>query len=152
MSSLRGLTDAVDPLRNKGHDPRHLLDFELLTRPPQAFAEKRHRRHHGNRTPRISAARSAPCTAAATPAASARGRGAALPGRRGIELSLDQALRIIAVGCIEIPAAAEIHAGGRRLLELFARTSGKAHHGEYDDKTHAAILYGTRCSGYSARL
>jgi hypothetical protein len=140
LSPVAGLTDAVDSVRGKGDYARHLLDFKLLTGPPQTFAERSHGGHDGSaRTPRI--ARPAPAAALTAIAAtrSARGSGALSGG--SVELRLDQTLRIVAIRRIEIPAAAEIDAGRWRLLEFLARASGEGHDCQHDDEPHTAILY-----------
>ena len=54
-------------------------------------------------------------------------------------MSLQQPLRIVAVRLVESPVAAKIHAGGRRLVEFFARTGRKAEYRQNYD-SHPAIL------------
>jgi hypothetical protein len=63
-----------------------------------------------------------------------------LTARRLVELRLQQALRIVAIGVVELPAAAEIDAGRRRLGELFARTRCEKHHCQEHEEPHPAIL------------
>jgi len=127
FSRIHRLTNAVDAVRGKGHDTRDLLDFELLARPAQAFGHHADWRHYGTaRTTGNHAARAASPTALAAapiaPRTTARSARGALALGGAVDLGLDQSLRIVAVRFVELPASAKIHAGGRRLLKLFART------------------------------
>src|SRR6185437_12955271 len=134
------LANAVIAIRGKGHDAGNLLDLELLARPAQAVAQYADRRHEAaaGSAEIIHVARAA---AAASTAAGTSLRGAALRSRRGgVGLRLDQALRIVAVRGIEAPAAAEIHARRRRLVELFARTGRETQHGQKQDEAHGESI------------
>jgi hypothetical protein len=141
--SIHGLTNAVDAVRRERHDTGDLLDLQLLARPAQTFSQHTDRRHHGTNRAATTGAHTAgttpPTTLATAPATRTAAR-AALPGGRGIQLGLDQSLWIIAVRFVQFPASAEIHAGGRRLRKLFARTRCETHHRHNHDEPHPAIL------------
>src|SRR5258708_1659172 len=117
--AFQRLTDHVIAVGCKGDDPADLLDFELLARPPQALGQRAQRGHDGA-AGQPQASRAAPATALATPS-TARAAALALIGSRTVDRDLYQVLGIVAIRLIELPAAAEIHAGRRPLLELFAR-------------------------------
>jgi hypothetical protein len=52
----------------------------------------------------------------------------------------NQALRFVAIRFVEFPMAAEIHARGRPLFELFARTRCNTKHRQGHDDSHPKIL------------
>jgi hypothetical protein len=146
--AAHGLANAINAVRGERHDTGHLLDFELLARPAEAFVQRADWGHRGTaRTTGAHAAHaaraasSAALAAAASPtpaarATTARTTRAAGPRDRGV----DQSLRIIAVRLVELPASAEIDARGRRLRELFARARCETQRRHNHDYTHAAIL------------
>src|ERR1700731_3827247 len=98
---IRRLTNAAVAVGSKGHDTGDLLDVELFARPAQALAQDPGRRHHGSaRTAEIHACAAAaptPLAAAASPSA-APARGGILACSGAVELALNQALRIVAIG------------------------------------------------------
>jgi hypothetical protein len=141
LSRTRGLTNAAVPVGGKGHDTGDLLDVELLAWPAKTFAQDTDRRHDGSAW---AADIHAGGAAAPTPLSAAASPSAARPTRlaRGgaVELGLDQALRIVAIRLVELPASGKIHAGGRRLRKLFGRACRKTNHCQNPDESHAAIL------------
>jgi hypothetical protein len=146
------LTNAAVAVGREGHDTGYLFDFKLLAGPAQALAKHTGRRHYGSaRTADHGARFAAPTLAAAASSPSAApSRGGILACSGAVELALEQALRIVAIGLVELPVSGKIHAGGRCLRKLFGGACCKTNHCQNHDESHAAILSDARGDEYLA--